>query len=105
MKYRTVPKLAHRAGFTLRSSALGYMKPVSPTLTAYIRTADGAAPTSAHERCEVSFHDHSTGRAHYECTAINFERACAKVEAWKIRDLERRADASMGMLFLSPQAE
>jgi hypothetical protein len=105
MKHKTLPKLAKRHGFTLRSKALGYIKPVSPTLTAHIRDLDGCAPLSVHSTCEVSIWCHATERFHYEASAINFERACAKVEAFRIRDLERRADASMGLLFLAPQAE
>lgn len=105
MKYKTITALARKHGFVLRSQALGFMKPVSPTVTAYVSDADGGAPFSAHMLCTVKLHDHSTGKVGVECHAANFERALLKVEAWRIRDLERRADASNGLLFLAPQAE
>jgi hypothetical protein len=97
MKHKTFAKLAKRAGYTLKTTDT-YQKQIAPRTWATI-----VSGPSIHSPCSWLIIQGTDVPANG--TTINFERALVACEAWHIQDLERRADASMGLLFLAPQAE
>lgn len=108
---KTIAALAQLHCLKSFGAAGGYQKRVSPIFSVIIQAVDAddfpkfEIITSLAQAVRWDLVD-DDGIVQLSRRCLNFSDACAQIEAWKIRDLERRADLSVGLpMFLQPQAE